>query len=192
MISRFLPIMVLLLAAVFGKAQTNIVVAPARTGEAMPAGSASASRAEQIRTACLQGRRFICGRILKVLPDGFVVESGYTSLLRPPLDQSWLVPGTVPASRDSRLVEAREPDSICAGLVFLTDIPRTRGVEAKPYDYVVLHAYPAGLYTYTSAGSIQRTVRRFSCGPETAVRLSTDAGEKPNAGPAAVVSSAPH
>ena len=33
---------------------------------------------EQIRADCLQGRRLICGKILKVLPDGLVVESGYT------------------------------------------------------------------------------------------------------------------
>lgn len=50
-------------------------------------------RAEQIRAAGIQGRRSICGRILKILPDGLVVESGYTSLLRPELSHSWLVPG---------------------------------------------------------------------------------------------------
>src|SRR5882724_4299650 len=61
-------------------------------------------RTEQIRTACIQGRRSICGRILKVLPDGLVVESGYTNLLRSPLDRSWLVPGTATASRATNLI----------------------------------------------------------------------------------------
>src|ERR1039457_4773239 len=43
---------------------------------------------EQVRAACLQGRRSICGRILRVLPDGLIVESGYTNLLREPLSKS--------------------------------------------------------------------------------------------------------
>jgi hypothetical protein len=191
---RGLPIAFVLFAALSGAAQTNATAPSRRTNETtLATRDASASlRAEQVRAACVQGRRCICGRILKVLPDGLVVESGYSSLLRSPIDQSWLVPGTVPASRDSHLVEAREPDSICAGLVFLTDVPRTNGVKAKAYDYVVLHAYPAGRYTYASAGSIQRTVRRFSCGLETAVQLSIDADEKTKAGPAAVVTSASH
>ncbi len=41
----------------------------------------------------------------------------------------------------------------------------------KPYDYVVLRGYPAGDFTYSSVGDIQRTVRRFSVGLETAVTL---------------------
>src|SRR5271170_3484502 len=48
---------------------------------------------EQIRMECIEGRRLICGKILQILPDGFVVESGYTNLLREPLVQSWLAPG---------------------------------------------------------------------------------------------------
>jgi hypothetical protein len=44
-------------------------------------------------------------------------------------------------------------------------------VKVAPYDYVVLHSYPAGQYTYTSVGGIQHTVRRFSGGLETAVNL---------------------
>jgi hypothetical protein len=171
-------------------AQSNALVSPVRSSGPKPADSAAtAVRAERVRAECVQGRRCICGRILKVLPDGLVVESGYTSLLRPALYRSWLVPGTVPANRDPHLVEAKDPDSVCTGLVFLADSPKTRGVKAKPYDYVVLHAYPAGQYTYTSAGSIQRTVRRFACGLETAVRLTLDGGEKSSPEPAAVVTS---
>jgi hypothetical protein len=139
-------------------------------------------RAEQIRTACIQGRRTICGKILQIFPEGLVVESGYSSLLRPELNRSWLVPGTVIASRDPHLVEGQVPGEIATGLVFLTDLPRSRGPKPKPkqYDYVVIQAYPAGQFTYTSVGTIQRTVRRFACGLETAVRLdlSAEGGEK--------------
>ena len=56
---------------------------------------AAFTHSEQIRAECIQGRRLICGKILKVLPDGFVIESGYTNLLRPWLTDSWLIPGTV-------------------------------------------------------------------------------------------------
>jgi len=116
----------------------------------------------------------ICGRIMQILPDGLVVESGYPSLLRPEVDRTWLVPGTVIAARDPKLVEGRVPGEIAVGLVFLTDLPRSRGAKPKPkpYDFVVIQAYPAGQYAYTSVGTIQRTVRRFSCGLETAVKLN--------------------
>ena len=139
-------------------------------------------RAEHIRTACIQGRRTICGKVLQILPEGLVVESGYSSLLRPELRRSWLVPGTVSAERDSHLVEGQVPGDVAAGLVFLTDLPRSRGAKPKPkpYDYVVIQAYPAGQYTFTSVGTIQRTVRRFSCGLETAVKLNFQA-EQPKA-----------
>ncbi len=143
-------------------------------------------RAEQIRAAGIQGRRLICGRILKILPDGLVVESGYTSLLRPELSHSWLVPGTIQASPDPHLVEGREPGDVATGLVFLTDIPKTRGLKPKAYDYVVIQAFPAGQYTYTSVGNIQRTIRRFACGLETAVRLTLEAGGETNSSPAGV------
>jgi hypothetical protein len=99
---------------------------------------------EQVRSECLAGRRMICGKILRVLPDGLVVESGYTDLLRPPLTTSWLVPGTVSATRTPNLVESREPGSVGVGTVFLTDLPRSRGKKPKPFDYVILLAYPAG------------------------------------------------
>jgi len=171
-----------LLAAHSGQAQTR------NTGsaESGPPGTSPSSvtntaaaiavRAEAIRTSCIAGRRLICGRVLQVLSDGVVVESGYTSLLREPVQRSWLVPGTVTASRDPTLVEAKEPGAVCAGLVFLTDLPKRKRSPAKvkPFDYVILQAYPAGEYTYHSVGNIQRTVRRFSAGLETAVKLTLE------------------
>jgi hypothetical protein len=140
-----------------------------------PSTTNDAVRAEQTRTACVSGRRLICGRVLKVFPEGLVVESGYTNLVRKSLEGAWLMPGTVVASRAPNLVETQEPDSPCVGTVFLTDLPRPRGggkVTVKSYDYVVLRGYPAGTYTYSTVGGIERTVRRFSVGLETAVKLS--------------------
>jgi hypothetical protein len=123
-----------------------------------------AQRYEQTRVNCIQARRIICGKILKVLPDGLVVDSGYTNLMRSPLNKSWLIPGTVTATRPNNLVEANEPGTVCVGLVFLTDLPKTRGKPKKPkvYDYVNVEGFPMGQYTYTSVGSIQRTVRLFT------------------------------
>jgi hypothetical protein len=141
-----------------------------------------AVRAEQLRSVCLQNRRCVCGRVLKVFPNGVLVESGYPSLMRDSLHGAWLLPGTVIAGRATNLVEKLEPDSMCVGTVFLTDLPRLRGAKIHPYDYVVLHSYPAGEYTYTSVGGIQHTVRRFAGGLETAVKLIMEA-EQTNAVP---------
>jgi hypothetical protein len=136
---------------------------------------------EKIRADCLQGRRIICGKILKIFPDGLVVESGYTNLMRPPIDKSWLIPGTAQASYQANLVEKKEPGCVAVGPVFLTALPNSRRVaRPKLYDYVVLEAYPAGQYTYTSVGTIQRTVRRFAASRQTAIRINRDAaGIKP-------------
>jgi len=132
---------------------------------------------ERTRTACISGRRAICGKVLKILPDGLVVESGYTNLLRAPLDRSWLVPGTVTASRDPSLVEANTPGSICVGVVVLTQLPKARHAKVKDYDYVIIEGYPAGHYTYNSVGDLQHTVRRFSTSLDTAVKLNLQAEE---------------
>ena len=132
--------------------------------------------AEQVRAECLEGRRMICGKILRVLPDGLVVESGYTDLLRPPLTDSWLVPGDVSATRKPNLVENREPGAVCVGTVFLTDLPKARGKKPQPFDYVILLGYPAGEATYTSVGTVQKTVRRFAGTLTAAVKFQI--GEK--------------
>jgi hypothetical protein len=136
---------------------------------------------EQIRADCVQGRRIICGRILKILPDGLVVDSGYTNLMRAPLSKNWLIPGTVQTTRPTDLVEGKEPACVCVGLVFLTALPKSRSAaKPKPYDYVVIQAFPAGHYTYTSVGTIQRTVRRFAATLPNAIRINCDdAGIKP-------------
>ena len=87
----------------------------------------------------------ICGKILRVLPEGLVVECGYTDLLRPPLTDSWLVPGTVTATRTPNLVESREPGAICVGTILLTDLPRSRVKKTpKQFDYVILTGLSGG------------------------------------------------
>ncbi len=125
-----------------------------------------------IRLNCIQHRRVICGKVLKVLPDGLVVDSGYTNLMRPPLNFSWVVRGSVKSERATNLVEGNRPESVCLGLVFLTDLPK-RPVP-KVYDYVNLVGFPTGSYTYTSVGELRRTVRRFSTKIAKAVQWRLD------------------
>lgn len=164
-----------LVVAFAGCAHENATV---RTGETAPAKTAVttaspafavAVHAEQIRTDCIKGRRLICGKVLKIFPDGLVVDSGYTDLLRPPLTQSWVVPGTVSASRNPAVLELNEPGTPCIGLAFLTDIPKRQKV--KQFDYVVLMGYPAGQFVYTPAPNVKKRIRIFSAGLDTAVRL---------------------
>jgi hypothetical protein len=189
-------VLLLAFAALSASAQTNVAVpagplaaisnSPAETVQAQSAQAlADAQRFEKIRMDCIQNRRIICGKILKVLPDGLVVESGYTNLMRPPLNLSWLVPGTAVATRAPNLVEASEPDAVCVGLVFVSDLPKSRGSGPKPklYDYVNIEGFPVGQYTYTSVGDIQRTVRQFTTNLQNATRWNFVQTEPQNAPP---------
>ena len=129
---------------------------------------------EQMRGQCIAERRSICGKILKILPEGLLVESGYTNLLREPLTKSWLVPASVVASLAPNLVESREPGAMCVGTVFLTDLPRGK---PQQYDYVIIAGYPTGEYTYDSVGTIHKTVRRFSASLDKAVKTNIATAE---------------
>jgi len=165
-------LLLLLLAALSARGQTNAPAAGSSDGSSNSSTGqfqtqtnqalAAVLHAEQVRNDCINGRRSICGKILQILPDGVVVESGYTNLLRDPLTKNWLVPGTVVASRADNLIEQDEPGSVVVGRVFLTDFPKSRKAKPARYDYVIIEGYPAGEYTYTSLGTIQRTVRHFS------------------------------
>ena len=133
-------------------------------------------KAEEIRTACINGRRRICGKVLQIVPEGLVVESGYTNLLRPELSHSWLAPGNVTSSLPPNLVEQNSPGAVCVGLVLVTDIPKRPAVKA--YDYVIFQVYPAGQYDYVPVPAVKKIIRRFSVGLATAVQLNLAAGEK--------------
>jgi len=181
-------VLLFILAVLSASAQTN-PPAPADRPEIFPTqanpGLSPAQRYEKTRVDCIQARRIICGKILKVLPNGLVIESGYTNLMRAPLNKSWLIPGTVMATRPANLVEANEPDTVCVGLVFLADQPKSRGKPKKPkiYDYVNVEGFPVGQYTYTSVGGIQRTVRQFTTKLAKATQWHFDQGEPQNPPP---------
>jgi hypothetical protein len=162
-------VLLIFLAAWPASAQTN---SAARTNQT----PSLDRRAADIRNACINGRRAVCGKVIKILPDGLVVDSGYTGLLEPPFNQSWVVTGGASLTRDSKAIELNKPASACIGLVFLTDIPKRPAV--KPYDYVVIQAYPAGQYTYTPVADVRKTLRKFSAGLDTAIKLNLEAGEK--------------
>ena len=159
-----------ILPALFVGAQTNTANSSSTNL------STNFSRIEQVRAACVEGRRYICGRVVQVTPDGLVVDSGYTGLLKPPLHTSWVIPANVSPTRDSNAIEAATPDSPCIGLVYVTDIPKKP--VASVNDYVVLHVYPAGQYVYTPVAPVQKTIRKFSAGLDTAVKLSLESAQK--------------
>jgi hypothetical protein len=159
----------LLFAAAFSAAAQTNTAAPSATN------APSVELREQLRTRCIAERRSVCGKILRIFPNGILVESGYTNLVRGTLTKSWLVPGTVVASRAQNLVETREPGAMCVGTVFLTDLPRGKPHQ---YDYVIIAGYPTGEFNYTSVGTIQKTVRRFSANVDKAVTANLDAMEQ--------------
>lgn len=135
--------------------------------------TAAASDVEKIRDACIQGRHVICGRVIKILPDGLVVDSGYTALLHPPFGQDWVVSRrALVGERDREAIETTQPGSPCYGLVLLTDLPKRPKV--KRYDYVILMGYPAGHYIYTPLPKIRKEIRKFAAGLDTAVRLTAE------------------
>ena len=134
--------------------------------------SARAQQSAEIRAACIDGRRCVCGRVIKIVPEGLVVESGYTALMNPPFTQSWVIPGGALVSRDAKLFERSEPASPCIGTVLLTDFPGRPAV--KLYDYVLLQGYPAGEYLFTPVPGIQKPIRKFAGGLDTAVKLKLE------------------
>ena len=166
--------LVLFLAPFGAPAQTkpNIVATNATPAPALSA----TQRGDDARNMCIANRRVVCGRVLKVFSDGLVVESGYTELTRPPLNQSWLVNGGAVVNRDPKALELNEPGSPCIGIVFLTNIPKRPAV--KQYDYITLQAYPTGQHTYTSVPGVDKTVRCFSASLDAAIRVNLEAGEK--------------
>src|SRR5258706_14019707 len=145
--------------------QTNHISAPER-----------AQRAAEIRAACINGRRCVCGKVIKIVPEGLIVDSGYTALMDPPFTQSWVISGGALVNRDAKLLERSEPASPCIGTVLLTDFPRRPAV--KLYDYVLLQAYPAGEYLYTPVPGVQKPIRKFTGGLDSAVKIKLETAEK--------------
>ena len=152
--------------------------AQSNTNYSRPNPPEASQRGEQIRTACIEGRRYVCGKVLQIRPDGLVVDSGYADLLKPPFNRSWVVSGRASVSRDPHAVEEKRPDAICVGLVLLTGIPKKPMVNE--YDYVVLHAYPAGEYEYKPVPGVEKTIRGFSASLERAIQINMSSDARPS------------
>ena len=164
--------LLLVVAALTSAAQTNVPADDATTASNIVA---AIKLKERLRAECIDGRRSICGKIMRIYPEGILVESGYTNLIREPLTKSsWLVPGAAVATRATNLVESKEPGALCVGAVFLTDLPRGKPHQ---YDYVMIAGYPTGEFTYTSVGTVTKTVRRFSANLDKAVKTNLAAAQ---------------
>lgn len=152
-------------AALSADGQTNIPPSAHQPNQTSPRGQ----RVTDARAACVNGRRCICGKVIKIVSEGLVVESGYTALMEPPFTGSWVIPSGALVNRDPKLIERDEPASPCIGTVLLTDFPKRPAV--KLYDYVLLQGYPAGEYLYTPVQGVQKEIRKFAGGLDTAVKL---------------------
>lgn len=137
---------------------------------------ARAEISEKIRAECIEARRYVAGRVVEITPTGLVVESGYSALLTPPFNQSWVVHGIATVESDPPGPEEKHPDAVCRGQVYLTNTPRRPKVKA--YDYVVIHAYPAGEEVYRPVPGVEKILRRYSASLETAVKLELERREK--------------
>lgn len=151
-------------------AQTNVSTSAGQTNQ-----TAVHDRTTEIRNACINGRRCICGKVIKIVPEGLIVESGYTALMHPPFTGAWVIPSGALVSRDSNLIERDEPASPCIGTVLLIDFPKRPAV--KLYDYVLLQGYPAGEFLYKPVPGVEKEIRKFAGGLDSAVKLKV-AGEK--------------
>jgi len=161
-----LLLLVFLSASLPAMAQTNISSSTNQTNQI----AVREHRAAQHRAACINGRRCICGKVIQIVPEGLIVESGYTALMEPPFTGSWLIPGGALVSRDSKLIERSEPASPCIGTILLTDFPKRPTV--KLYDYVLLQAYPAGEYLYSPVPGVEKQIRKFAGGLDTAAGVN--------------------
>ncbi len=150
-------------------AQTNVSTSTSANQTNQTVGRERDQRAADIRAACINGRRCVCGKVIKIVPEGLIVESGYTALMQPPFTGSWAIPSGALVNRDSKLIERDEPASPCIGTVLLNDFPKRPAV--KLYDYVLLQAYPAGEYLYTPVPGVEKQIRKFAGGLDTAVKI---------------------
>lgn len=116
----------------------------------------------------------ICGRVLEMTNNGAVVDSGYTDLLREPINRYWVVPGNVAATKDPIAIEANVPGTPCIGTVFLDlrDAPKRGGRPIHKGDYILLLAYPIGQYEYVPVPPIKKIIRKFTGTLEAAVAIN--------------------
>jgi hypothetical protein len=177
MLRRFTFFLVLTASSSLAETKPELpanVAAPVRGAQDLAA--TKAQRVEQVRTACIEGRRYVAGKVVQVVPEGLVVESGYSRLLSAPFNKSWVVSGTASVSPDPSAVEERKPDAVCVGLVLLSNIPKRPGVKA--FDYVVIHGYPAKEYTFKPVPGVEKVIRRFSASLDRAVEANLDHEQK--------------
>src|SRR5581483_946450 len=78
----------------------------------LAAAPALAQTNSDVRAECIEGRRVICGRVLQISKAGLVVDSGYPTLLQPPLNHSWLTRAQAAPEKPAALVERSAPDAI--------------------------------------------------------------------------------
>ena len=123
--------------------------------------SAAMAKYDGLKNQLIQGSRRVDGKVLQKISVGLLVESG--DFGRSFKEYHEDVYGT----RGGIMTEGSSPGAEALNLVLLQDYPDSSMADDGHVDII---AYPVGLYTYESVGKSQKTVRKFSCNLDTAIR----------------------
>jgi hypothetical protein len=122
--------------------------------------AAAYARYQAIKAEVEQGNRRIEGKVLQKIPEGLLVDSGAAAIA---IDEGMhnvsFAGGT--------LYEGTAPGVEALGLVLLQDYPDPNIADEGHVDII---AYPVGLFTYDSVNKSSKTVRKFSCDLDKAIR----------------------
>ena len=123
--------------------------------------AATQEKYNRLKARLVQGSRRVDGKILQKISDGLLVQSGdHGRALREYREDVY-------GARGGTMTEGNAPGAEALSLVLLQDYPDPNMVDDGHVDVI---AYPIGLYSYDSVGKSQKTVRKFSCNLDTAIR----------------------
>jgi hypothetical protein len=123
--------------------------------------NAALEKYNRLKNQLWQGRKLIDGKVLQKIDAGLLVDSGEKGKFLEERISS--EPGVGPALWH----EGNTPGSEAQGLVLLQDYPDPNMADDGHVDIV---AYPLGLFSYETVGKSEKTVRKFSCNLDTAIR----------------------
>lgn len=130
--------------------------------------SAAIAKYNQLRDQLIQGSRRVDGKVLQRISEGLLVDSGAASITRAEERHYGTSPDGNPISwGGGTIMEGNSPGAEALHLVLLQDYPDPNVVDDGHVD---IFAYPVGLYSYETVGKSQKTVRKFSCNLDAAIR----------------------
>ncbi len=119
------------------------------------------SKYNRLKAQLVQGSRRVDGKVLQKISEGLLVQSGELSRKMQEYHED------VYGSRPGIIIEGNRPGAEALNLVLLQDYPDPNMADEGHVDVI---AYPVGLFSYDSVGKSQKTVRKFSCDIDAAIR----------------------